>query len=229
FQRPSLDLNLTGEENVRLHAILYELYPFRPSFATMPGAYKQQLDGLAAVLGLDHEIFRPVKTYSGGMQRKLEIIRSLMHQPQVLFLDEPTVGLDPLSRRSLWEYLTQVRREHQTTILLTTHYLDEAEQADRVGILNKGSMIALGTPGEVKAALVRHYVLIDAAGRDALRAELGRLGASFSGGGPFRVDAQGPGIHQLLRQITTPLSLVQTHSPTLEDAYLEMVGRDNEA
>ena len=110
FQQPSLDFNLTAEENVRFHAVLYGLYPFRPSFSMMPRAYKQQVSELASLLGLESEMTRPVKKFSGGMRRKLEIIRSLLHRPGVLFLDEPTAGLDPVSRRTLWEYLRQVRR-----------------------------------------------------------------------------------------------------------------------
>src|SRR5512141_944761 len=123
FQNPSLDVNLTAEENVRLHAILYGLYPFAPNFALMPRAYQAQIHTLAGVLGIDREIFKPIKTFSGGMKRKLEIIRSLIHRPQVLFLDEPTSGLDPASRRSLWDYLRRVRADDGTTIFLTTHYL----------------------------------------------------------------------------------------------------------
>src|SRR5512145_146721 len=109
FQQPSLDLNLTAEENVRFHAVLYGLYPFRPTFSMMPPAYRRQVADLAAVLGLGDEIFKPIRTFSGGMKRKLEIIRSLIHRPRVLFLDEPTAGLDPTSRRGLWHYLDQVR------------------------------------------------------------------------------------------------------------------------
>jgi ABC-2 type transport system ATP-binding protein len=105
FQNPSLDLNLTAEENVRFHAILYGLYPFRPTFRSMPQAYKNQVLELAAILGLAENIFQSVRTFSGGMKRKLEIVRSLIHRPQVLFLDEPTTGLDAASRRNLWAYL----------------------------------------------------------------------------------------------------------------------------
>src|SRR5205085_12643209 len=119
FQRPSLDLNLTAEENVRLHTFLYKLYPFRPSFAMMPHAYKDQVRELAKLLQIDQELFKPIKTYSGGMRRKLEIIRSLMHRPRVLFLDEPTLGLDPISRRNLWEYLVSMREQTGTTVFLT--------------------------------------------------------------------------------------------------------------
>src|SRR5690242_20895471 len=92
FQNPSLDMNLTGEENVRFHAILYHLYPYRPLYRLMPRAYRAQLTDLAEVLGLGRDVFKPVKKLSGGMRRKLEIIRGLMHRPRVLFLDEPTSG-----------------------------------------------------------------------------------------------------------------------------------------
>src|ERR671934_1016936 len=85
FQRPSLDLNLTAEENVRIHTVLYGLYPFRPSFGLMPRAYRQTVRELAAVLGIERELFQPLKTFSGGMRRKLEIVRSLMHRPRILF------------------------------------------------------------------------------------------------------------------------------------------------
>ncbi len=224
FQKPSLDMNLTGEENVRFHAILYGLYPFRPSFLLMPGQYKTQVRELCAVLGIDREIFKPVKTYSGGMKRKLEIIRSLIHRPKVLFLDEPTTGIDVASRRNLWEYLAKVREESGTTIFLTTHYLEEAEQADTICIINKGKIVSYGTPDQVKAHLVEEYVLVDAADRGQLRAELRLLGLQFSETPMFKVGLDGKSVHSLLKQIETPLTVVQTHMPTLEDAYLEILG-----
>ena len=150
FQNPSLDLNLTAEENIRFHAILYGLYPFRPLFSMMPDQYKNRVFELAKVVGVEKEIFEPVKTFSGGMKRKLEIIRSLMHHPKVLFLDEPTSGLDPISRRNLWTYLNEVREKEKTTIFLTTHYLEEAEGADHVAIINKGKIIAHDEPSKIK-------------------------------------------------------------------------------
>lgn len=150
FQNPSLDLNLTAEENIRFHAILYGLYPFRPTFGLMPKEYKTRVMELATILGIEKEIFNPIKTFSGGMKRKLEIVRSLMHKPKVLFLDEPTSGLDPLSRQTLWEYLKEVRKKEKTTVFLTTHYLEEAEDADTVCIINHGKVVALGTPKKLK-------------------------------------------------------------------------------
>ncbi|OGC46750.1 MAG: ABC transporter ATP-binding protein [Candidatus Portnoybacteria bacterium RIFCSPLOWO2_01_FULL_43_11] len=153
FQNPSLDRNLTAEENVRFHASLYGLYPFRPIFSLMSNSYKEKVFELAELMGIRQEIFQPIITFSGGMKRKLEIIRGLMHNPRVLFLDEPTTGLDPASRRNVWEYLQNVRRKESTTIFLTTHYLEEAESADHIAIINKGKLISYGTPEEIKKDL----------------------------------------------------------------------------
>ena len=161
FQNPSLDMNLTGEENVRFHAVLYKLYPYRPRFVLMPEAYRRQVRELAALLDIETDVFRPIKTLSGGTRRKLEIIRSLMHRPDVLFLDEPTRGLDTNGRRNLWEYLRAVR-DAGTTVFLTTHYLEEAEGADSICIINKGRIVSVGAPSHIKADRVSEHVRIDA-------------------------------------------------------------------
>jgi len=224
FQKPSLDLNLSGEENVRFHAMLYGLYPYRPFFAWMPRAYRRQLTDLAAVLGLEKEIFKPVKALSGGMKRKLEIIRGLMHRPRVLFLDEPTAGLDAASRHNLWTYLGEVRGSSQTTVFLTTHYLEEAEEADRICILDKGRVVSLGTPDGIKADLLEEYLLLDADDRPALHRELEALHLSVADAGPFRVALDGRSAQEVIRSLDTRLNLLQTHLPTLEDAYLRIVG-----
>ena len=224
FQKPSLDLNLSGEENVRFHAMLYGLYPYRPLFRLMPRAYRHQVRELGAVLGLGKEIFKPVKTLSGGMKKKLEIIRGLMHRPYVLFLDEPTAGLDAASRRNLWDYLREVRRTYETTIFLTTHYLEEAEEADRICILDQGRIVSLGTPSEIKAHLLDEYLLLDSSDRDALRRELTALGLHFSERGEFQVSLDGRSAQDVIRSIGVELTVLKTHSPSLEDAYLRIVG-----
>ena len=224
FQRPSLDLNLTAEENVRLHTFLYGLYAFRPTFGLMPSAYRDQVRELADMLDIGNDLFKPIKTFSGGMRRKLEIIRSLMHHPRLLFLDEPTLGLDPISRHNLWEYLVGVRARSGTTVFLTTHYLEEAEQADRVCVIDHGHIVAQGTPNALKAQMTEDYLLVDAADRAALRAELERLDLRFGEQERLvRIDVAGPRIHEVLKAIDTPLSVVQTHTPTLEDAYLQII------
>ncbi len=151
FQQPSLDVNLTAEQNIRLHAVLYGLYPWRPAWRLMPAAYRRQVAELAGILGLASALGRPVRALSGGTRRKLEILRALLHHPRVLFLDEPTTGLDPHSRRDLWAYLRQARAAHATTIFLTTHYLAEAEDADAICVLARGQVIERGSPAEIKA------------------------------------------------------------------------------
>jgi len=226
FQKPSLDLNLTAEENVRFHAVLYGLYPFRPSFKLMPRPYQQQVQELSAILEIERDMFKPVKRFSGGMKRKLEIVRSLIHRPKVLFLDEPTVGLDPTSRRNLWEYLSTVRREQGTTVFLTTHYLDEAEQSDRICIISHGKIVSYGTPDQVKADLIEEYILLDANNRDQLRAELQGLVMPFTETPRFKVMLNGHSVQRVIQSISTPLTVLQTHMPTLEDAYVAIVGRD---
>jgi ABC-2 type transport system ATP-binding protein len=195
----------------------------------MPRAYKQQIQQLAAILGIEQEMFKPIKTFSGGMKRKLEIIRSLIHRPRVLFLDEPTAGLDPASRRNLWAYLAQARTETGTTVFLTTHYLEEAEEADTVCIINQGRIVSYGSPAQVKADLIETYLLLDAEDRAQLRAELARLGVSFTETPLFKIGLNGHSAHPLLKAIETPLTVLQTHTPTLEDAYLAIVGRDDES
>jgi ABC-2 type transport system ATP-binding protein len=225
FQKPSLDMNLTAEENVRFHAIMYGLYPFRPFYAFMPRAYKEQVRELAAILGIEAEIFKPVKTFSGGMKRKLEIIRSLIHRPTVLFLDEPTLGLDPTSRRSLWEYLRRVRQESGTTLFLTTHYLEEAEEADNICVINEGKIVSYGTPEQIKSDLIDEYLLLDAEDREGLRTELQRLEIPFSETPQFKIPVNGVRPQMIIKSIETPLSVLQVHMPTLEDAYLAIVAK----
>jgi len=228
FQRPSLDQNLTAEENIRFHAVLYGLYPYAPTYGLMHREYRAQVTELAKLLGIARDIHKPVRTFSGGMRRKLEIMRSLLHDPKVLFLDEPTAGLDVPTRRTLWEHLAEVRRTSGTTIFLTTHYLEEAEDADRVCIIDKGRVVSFGTPADIKRDLVEDYVLVDATDRSALGDELARLGYVTNGGPPFKVQLDGHTVHAILRSIETPLSVVRTHTPSLEDAYLEIVGASDE-
>src|SRR5712692_9952337 len=186
-------------------------------------AVRRQVRELASVLGMESDLFRPVKKLSGGMQRKLEIIRGLMHRPKVLFLDEPTRGLDVASRRSLWAYLREVREQYQVTMLLTTHYLEEAEQADRLCILNHGRIVAMGSPGEVMAHMADEYLELDAADRAQLRHELKVLNLQFDEDGMFKVRLDGRSAHEVIRSLDVPLTMLRTRQPSLEDAYLRIL------
>ncbi|MDR1450533.1 MAG: ATP-binding cassette domain-containing protein [Propionibacteriaceae bacterium] len=150
FQRPNLDKTLTAEENIRIHVCLYGLYFYRPTYRAMPAEYRQLIERLASIVGVGDSLFKRVGKLSGGMQRKFEVVRALTHTPHVLFLDEPTQGLDAVARRDLWDYLDRVRREYGTTVFLTTHYIDEAEKADTVCLINRGEIALCCPPAEMK-------------------------------------------------------------------------------
>ena len=227
FQNRSLDENLTAEENIRLHAILYGMYGFRPTFGTMPVTYKDKVSELASVLGIEAEIHQPIKTFSGGMKRKLEIIRGLIHSPKVLFLDEPSTGLDPESRRNLWEYLADAQNRNGVTVFLTTHYLEEVDDADKICIIDRGRIVSLGTPDEVKADLAGAYLIVDCNDRTSLVEELDGLGLSYEIDRRIKIQINTNRVHEILRSIETPLSIIETQGATLEDAYLKIIGEDS--
>lgn len=227
FQKPSLDDILTGEENIRFHVSLYGIYPYRPSFHLMPPAYREDVAELSAVLGIEKEIFKPVKTYSGGMMRKLEIVRSLMHKPKVLFLDEPSQGLDPVSRKSLWNYLQKVHRGQNTTIFLTTHYIEEAEAADRVCIVNHGKLLFLGSPEKMKSLMIDKYLILDAEDRNSLRQELAPFDPEITYDGHLKIRFKDATPQTILSKVKTKLSLMSLHVPSLEEAYVDLVNGDS--
>lgn len=229
FQNPSVDLNLTGEENIRIHAAMYGLYAFRPMFGLMPKEYRTRVHELAEVVGIDENLFNMVKTFSGGMRRKLEIVRSLMHHPKILFLDEPSSGLDPVSRKNLWDYLHAVRERDKTTIFLTTHYLDEAEEADNVCIVSHGKIRLSGTPNELKKKLLAERLIIDAKDREALRTELRAKKLTFVEEKFITIPLGHRGPHAILKMIDTPLTKVEVMSPSLEEAYIQIIRNDTGA
>ena len=230
FQQPSLDVNYTAEQNIRFHACLYGVYTYRPFFKMMPEAYKNQVMELAEIVGIKDAIFKPVKKLSGGMQRKLEIIRSLIHTPKVLFLDEPTQGLDAVSRRSLWDYIDTVRREYGTTVFLTTHYIDEAENVDKVCIINKGQIAFLGSPGEMKQNLTKQELVLDTEDRFGLVRELEDMGLSPAVNGVIKVSATEEFTAQnILSKLNTKLITLRIHEPSLEDAYIDLLKKGGAA
>ena len=231
FQNPSIDQHLSGEENIRLHVAIYGLYGYRPLYRLMPKPYRERVEQLAEVVGLGGEVFKPLKTYSGGMKRKLEIIRSLMHRPSVLFLDEPTSGLDPVSRQGLWRYLRDVRNQDGTTVFLTTHYLEEAEEADRVCVIDHGRIATLGTPDELKHRLLERAVVVDAEDREALARELRALGLSpvADPDGRLRVAYATATAQDVIGRIRTPLTSLRIHEPSLEEAYVALLHEPQEA
>ncbi len=229
FQQPSLDLQLSAEENIRFHACLYGMFSYRPAFRLMPSAYKKRVMELAEIVGIQDAMFRPVKKMSGGMQRKLEIIRSLMHTPAVLFLDEPTQGLDAVSRRGLWEYINNVRKEHGTTVFLTTHYIDEAEHVDKVCIINQGRIATCSSPEEMKKSLLRQEMILDAEDREGLTRELADLGLFYKTDTQHDthlvVPYQDRTAQEIIAGLKTKLTVLKINEPSLEDAYVEYLNK----
>lgn len=222
FQKPSLDKNLTAEENIRFHANMYNLFPYRTSFKMMPKEYQERVEMLAGVLGIKDSLHSPVKNLSGGMMRKLEIVRSLMHRPRILFLDEPTTGLDPASRRSLWQYLQKVRKEENITIFLTTHYLEEAEGSDYICIIDHGKIVNQGSPKEIKDKLLEKYLIVSATKQKELIKTLDQMKLEYIGTGPFRVSPGKYTFQEIISKLPT-LDMLEIHNPTLEDAYLKII------
>lgn len=144
FQEPSLDYRMTAEENLAMHGLLYGM-PRR--------VIGERIDEALRFVQLEGYRHKPVRAFSGGMRRRLELARAFLHEPPVLILDEPTIGLDPQTRQAIWEYLFLLRRSRGVTVLVTTHYMDEAEHCDRLGIIDGGRLIAVGSPAELRAGV----------------------------------------------------------------------------
>lgn len=227
FQNPSLDLNLTAEENIRLHSSLYGLYTFKPMFKMMDKTYQERVNMLAEIVGLKEDLFKNVKTFSGGMKRKLEIVRSLIHRPKVLFLDEPSTGLDPVSRNDLWKYLQTVRKEDGTTIFLTTHYLEEAEEADKVCIINHGKVISNGSVQELKGNLIDEMMVINSDNHLKLKDELIHNNIKFNINDKndfvIHLNENTYNPQTIIKKIDSELTKLEIIKPTLEQAYINLI------
>jgi ABC-2 type transport system ATP-binding protein len=227
FQDTTVDDYLTAEQNLRFHAELYGI----PS-----DKVATRLQQVMEMVGLWDRRASLVQTFSGGMKRRLEIARGLMHSPRVLFLDEPTVGLDPQTRASIWKYIRDLKARETTTIFLTTHYMDEAEYCDRIAIIDHGQIVALGTPEDLKAKVGKDRVQIrttdDDAAMVALKDKLGIESAKREGMVTFAVDSGEQFVPKLFAELGVPIRSVSVARPTLDDVFLAYTGstiRDAEA
>jgi ABC-2 type transport system ATP-binding protein len=227
FQDTTLDTYLTGAQNLEFHAYLYAV----PKKAVAP-RMRQVLE----MVGLWDRRDSLVSTYSGGMQRRLEIARGLLHAPRVLFLDEPTVGLDPQTRSSIWEYINDLKRREDITIFLTTHYMDEAEHCDRIAIIDHGQIVAIDTPEALKASVGEDRVQIhtadDQAAIAALAATFGIGAAVHDGAVTFSVASGEQFVPRLFAGLAVPIRSVSVSRPTLDDVFMSYTGktiRDAEA
>jgi ABC-2 type transport system ATP-binding protein len=227
FQDTTLDGYLTAIRNLKLHAELYGV-----PRAGLDDRLRQVLD----MVGLWDRRDNKVQTFSGGMKRRLEIARGLLHSPRVLFLDEPTVGLDPQTRSSIWSYIRELKRAEEITIFLTTHYMDEAEYCDRIAIMDQGRIIALDTPQALKASIGKDRVQIKTEDNERAIAALERqfgLSATVSEGVvTFSVEGGEQFMPKLFAEFSEPILSVNVSRPTLDDVFMSYTGntiRDAEA
>ena len=227
FQDPTLDAPMSGEQNLRFHQELYGVDRRRAP---------ARREEVMRMVGLWDRRADPVATYSGGMRRRLEIARGLLHSPQVLFLDEPTIGLDPQTRGTIWDYVAELHRTEEITVFVTTHYMDEAEHCDRIAIMNEGRIVALDTPDALKAQVGADRVTIttddDEAALRALSREFGLEGAVREGAVTVRVPDGAGFVPRLFARLGVGIRSVTVTRPSLDDVFLAHTGttiRDAEA
>ena len=220
FQDPSLDDRLTAEENIYFHAKLYHV-PYKE--------YQKRKEEVLRLVELWERRKDMVKTFSGGMKRRLEIARGLIHHPAILFLDEPTLGLDPQTRAHLWDYILRLKQEKQMTIFMTTHYMNEAEYCDRLVIIDYGKIVAFDTPANLKKEVGGDIIILESPQPQQLKQEIkqkyglepkeenGAITIEISNGKTF--------LPRLFDELTTKVTSVSLREPTLDDVFLHLTGR----
>lgn len=223
FQEPSVDRELTAWENLLIHGMIY-------------GLSREEIKDRGRELLQFVELWefrdKPLKFFSGGMQRRFEIARSLLHEPEVLFLDEPTIGLDPQTRAHIWDYIRTMKREKGVTIFLTTHYMDEAELlADRIAIIDRGRIIAEGTAEELKRLVGNDVIYLRFEERaECIEAEFVK-GCRVLPDGRVRLDVDNaaealPKLFEVAKEMNLKITEVTYHRPTLNDVFLHLTGRE---
>jgi ABC-2 type transport system ATP-binding protein len=227
FQDPTVDAYLTAEQNLRFHGELYGLP--RDAMKTRIGQVLEMVD-------LTDRKDSKVETFSGGMKRRLEIARGLLHSPRVLFLDEPTVGLDPQTRAAIWGYIKQLKDTEDITIFLTTHYMEEAEYCDRIAIIDHGEIVVLDTPENLKGSVGKDRVQIatgdDEAAIAALESRFGIDAGMHEGSVTFAVPSGEAFVPRLFAELGVPIRSVHVARPSLDDVFMNYTGttiRDAEA
>ncbi len=231
FQDNTVDRQLTGKENMFIHGMIYGV-PRK--------TLKNKIMELLKFVELESFADVQVRNYSGGMVRRLEIARALLHEPEILFLDEPTLGLDPQTRAKIWDYILELKRRTNMTIFLTTHYMDEAERlCDKVAIIDHGRILAIGTPDELKSMIGSDVVYVKVEGSEEVRHVLidsvieRGLATNFN---PLKdntisftvKDAYSfiPKLFDIANELKIPILEVKYSKPTLNDVFLHMTGRE---
>ncbi|GAB4390419.1 MAG: daunorubicin resistance protein DrrA family ABC transporter ATP-binding protein [Thermodesulfovibrionales bacterium] len=220
FQDTTLDKDLTAYENLAFHAYLY---------GVRKAEVRERVDDALKFMGLFDRRDDLVKKFSGGMKRRLEVARGLIHRPRVLFLDEPTLGLDPQSRTNLWESIVKLPARHNVTVFMTTHYMEEAEVCRRIAIIDKGRIIASGSPEELKKTLGGDVIYLKTSdnGKSAgeIKDKFG-LDASQKGDELYLTTPRGEArIPELIRAVSAEVFSVRLQRPTLNDVFLKLTGK----
>jgi len=220
FQDTTLDVGLTAYENLKFHAYLYNLERHLA---------EKRIDEMLNVVELQTRKHDLVKQFSGGMKRRLEIARGLLHYPRVLFLDEPTLGLDPQTRNTIWDFINTLRAREKITVFMTTHYMEEAENCGRIAIIDHGRIIALDTPAKLKA-MVRGDVIHlttenNARALDEIKKAFHIDALEENGGLVLEAEKGDEFIPHLLRTLTVRTTSVSLTKPTLNDVFLKLTGR----
>jgi ABC-2 type transport system ATP-binding protein len=225
FQEPSVDDRLTGRENMEMHANLY---------GVPKDLQRKRIPELLKLVELEDRANSLLRTYSGGMRRRLEIARGLIHHPRVLFLDEPTIGLDPQTREHIWTYIDELSKEEDITIILTTHYMDEADKlCNRIAIVDFGKVVALDTPSNLKQNLGEETITISAKGvkqLDLKLRELPLVGKTSVSGDELNVNVKNghealPRIVEVAAGAGIRIDSISLHEPDLADVFLHYTGR----
>ena len=221
FQDPSLDERLSGLQNMRFHAMVYNV----------PAAVRnQRIEHMLRMVELWDKRSNTVRTYSGGMKRRLELARGLLHYPKVLFLDEPTLGLDPQTRNHIWDYILEMRQREGTTIFLTTHYMDEAENADRIAIIDHGKLVAMDTPAKLKSTVGKDIVSVKTGDNEKAADEIcQRYQVEVRPDGDvltFEVASGEEFLPTFIKEFGTKIISINLRRPSLEDVFLKLTGRE---
>ncbi len=221
FQQTTLDEYLSADQNLRFHGYAY---------AIPRDVRERRMTELMDMVDLADRRKGSVRTYSGGMKRRLEIARGLLHHPKVLFLDEPTLGLDPQTRRHIWDYLLALREQEGLTIFLTTHYMDEAEYSDRIAVIDHGQIVGMDTPDGLKRAVGGDLVTLQVADGESATAEIrqryGFDAAARDGTVSFSVARGNEFLPDFVKSFSQPMQSIDLRRPTLDDVFLHLTGRE---
>ncbi|MBI2412156.1 MAG: ABC transporter ATP-binding protein [Deltaproteobacteria bacterium] len=221
FQEITLDNELTAYENLKFHCYMYNMEK---------RLAEERIAEILSVVGLDERRGDLVKKFSGGMKRRLEIARGLLHRPKVLFLDEPTLGLDPQTRSHVWEFIRKLKKTEGNTVFMTTHYMDEAEACDRIAIIDNGRIIACERPDELKRAIKGDTIYIktedDEKARREIEEKLGLRPKVTDAGLSLLVEGGEKFIPRLFERLSMGIISVNLKKPSIEDVFINLTGRE---